>query len=226
MDTFAHLQVPIGATRLRSSSPEKGPDALKPYELKPAPKITVSLPNPTPPSSPTTATKFRSSLLSSAASTVSSPATAASSAISMIPQLLLSTSLSPMTPSGQGSASGPTALNPRKRLEPYAPTLLSSKDPLSLPIMTNNFKRFVMTIGPVFWLQDRIEEVVLWKKGWMWTMIWMAGYALLCTGRGSFKSQLLNWPYRLLSSIYTSAASCSPYWGYFGNISVSLEPIV
>ena len=189
MDAFAHLQVPIGATRLRSSSSEKGPDT--PYQLKPAPKIIVSLPNPTPPSSPT---KFQSSLLASAASTISSPATAASSAISMIPQLLLSTPLTPMAPFAQGSAFGPTALNPRKRLEPHAPTLLSSKDPLSLPIMTNNFKRFVMTVGPVFWLQDRIEEVLLWKKGWMWTMIWMAGYVLLCTGGGTvLKSQLLNW---------------------------------
>ncbi|EAU82496.2 hypothetical protein CC1G_08247 [Coprinopsis cinerea okayama7 len=46
--------------------------------------------------------------------------------------------------------------------------------------MTNNFKRFVSKIGPVFWLQDRIEEIVLWKRGWKVTLTWMALYAFLC----------------------------------------------
>lgn len=171
MATFPHLQVPIGATRLRE---EKGKTSS---EFKPPHKVTVSLP---PPSSPST-TPLRPSLLSTAASTVSSPTTAATSAVSMIPQLLLSTSLSPMTPSASG-------FNPRKRLDPHAPILLSSKDPLSLPILTSNFKRFVMAVGPVFWLQDRIEEVVFWKRGWMWTTIWMAGYALLC-GRNFYQER-------------------------------------
>jgi len=31
--------------------------------------------------------------------------------------------------------------------------------------MSTNFKRFVIAIGPVFWLQDRIEEILLWKTG-------------------------------------------------------------
>ena len=56
----------------------------------------------------------------------------------MNPQLLLSTSLCPKAPLAQGSASGPMALNPRKRLEPHAPTLLSSKDPLSLQIIRHD----------------------------------------------------------------------------------------
>jgi len=56
--------------------------------------------------------------------------------------------------------------------------LLSSRDPLSLPITTINFKRFVSIIRPVFWLQDRVEEIILWKMGPARTIIWMAAYTL------------------------------------------------
>jgi hypothetical protein len=59
--------------------------------------------------------------------------------------------------------------------------LLSSRDPLSLPIISNNFKRFVAKVGPVFWLQDRIEEILFWKRGWRRTLTWMAVYAFLCS---------------------------------------------
>ena len=59
-------------------------------------------------------------------------------------------------------------------------TLMSTRDPLSIPIMTVNFKRFMSKIGPVYWLQDRIEEVIMWKGGWKVTVIWMAAYAFLC----------------------------------------------
>jgi hypothetical protein len=61
-----------------------------------------------------------------------------------------------------------------------APKLLSTRDPLSIPITTVNFKRFVSKAGPVFWLQDRVEEIVMWRKGWKFTSVWMAGYAFLC----------------------------------------------
>ncbi|KAI0697915.1 integral peroxisomal membrane peroxin-domain-containing protein [Cytidiella melzeri] len=60
------------------------------------------------------------------------------------------------------------------------PKLLSTKDPLSVPITTVNFKRFVSKAGPVFWLQDRLEEIVMWRKGWKYTSVWIAGYAFLC----------------------------------------------
>ncbi|KAI0087896.1 integral peroxisomal membrane peroxin-domain-containing protein [Irpex rosettiformis] len=58
--------------------------------------------------------------------------------------------------------------------------LLSTKDPLSIPITTVNFKRFVSRAGPVFWLQDRLEEIVMWRKGWKYTTVWVTGYAFLC----------------------------------------------
>ena len=58
--------------------------------------------------------------------------------------------------------------------------LISTRDPLSIPITTANFRRFVSKVGPIFWLQDRIEEILMWKKGWKVTTAWMAVYAFFC----------------------------------------------
>lgn len=58
--------------------------------------------------------------------------------------------------------------------------LFSTRDPLSVPTTTVNFRRFISRVGPVFWLQDRIEEIVTWKKGWRVTVMWMIAYSLLC----------------------------------------------
>jgi len=68
-----------------------------------------------------------------------------------------------------------TSENPRNVSQ-----LLSTRGPLSVPTTTVNFRRFVSRIGPVFWLQDRIEEIVTWKKGWKATVIWMIAYSFLC----------------------------------------------
>ena len=70
----------------------------------------------------------------------------------------------------------PSAASPRQ-----APYLLSTRDPLSLPITTSNFRQFVAKSGPIFWIQDRIEEILLWRKGWPYTASWMLGYTFLCT---------------------------------------------
>ena len=59
-------------------------------------------------------------------------------------------------------------------------TLLTTRDPLSIPITTVNFRRFVSKVGPIFWLQDRIEEILLWKRGWKVTTVWMAAYIFFC----------------------------------------------
>lgn len=59
--------------------------------------------------------------------------------------------------------------------------LLSNRDPLSIQITSVNFKRFVERVGPVFWLQDRIEEILLWRRGWKVTGAWLAAYGLLCS---------------------------------------------
>ena len=58
--------------------------------------------------------------------------------------------------------------------------LVSTRDPLSIPIISVNFRRFVSKVGPIFWLQDRIEEILTWKRGWKVTTVWMAVYAFLC----------------------------------------------
>jgi hypothetical protein len=65
--------------------------------------------------------------------------------------------------------------NPRKVSQ-----LMSTRDSLSVPTTTVNFRRFISKVGPVFWLQDRVEEIVTWKKGWKVTVLWMMAYSFLC----------------------------------------------
>jgi len=65
--------------------------------------------------------------------------------------------------------------NPRKGSH-----FLSTRDPLSVPTTTINFRRFISRMGPVFWLQDSIEEIVTWRKGWKTTVMWMTAYSFLC----------------------------------------------
>ncbi|KAK1224884.1 hypothetical protein PQX77_012196 [Marasmius sp. AFHP31] len=91
--------------------------------------------------------------------------------------MLLSSSGVPTSPSGSPGQGGqaPSGNNPgRKRTKRYLNlkepiVLLSNKDPLSIPIMSVNFKEFIQRVGPVFWLQDRIEEIVCWRRGWKMT---------------------------------------------------------
>ncbi|KAJ3511622.1 hypothetical protein NLJ89_g3990 [Agrocybe chaxingu] len=165
MATLDYVEIPVGATRLRSAS-----DTSKPHDIRPAPKIFTSLPHPSPPSSPGVPPP-RQSILSSTAASLASPT------MSVIPQMLLSATLPPMSPTAAPAQTTPSS---GKKGEGSKPTLMSSKDPLSLPIMTTNFKRFVTVIGPVFWLQDRIEEIMLWKRGWPRTAVWIAAYAFIC----------------------------------------------
>ena len=161
MATLDYIDIPVGATRLRSLSNTKN---AKSHDIRPAPKITTSIPNPSPPPSPTSM-KRRPSILSSTAASLASPS------LSLFPQLMLSASLPPLSPNP--SATPPPASNTDH-------SHLSSRDPLSLPIMSTNFKRFVSIIGPVFWLQDRVEEIMLWKTGPTRTLIWMAAYSFIC----------------------------------------------
>ncbi|KAH7341656.1 integral peroxisomal membrane peroxin-domain-containing protein [Rhizoctonia solani] len=58
--------------------------------------------------------------------------------------------------------------------------LLSNRDSLSIQITTANFRRFVSRSGPVFWFQDRVEEIILWKRGWCYTASWGCAYVFLC----------------------------------------------
>lgn len=55
-------------------------------------------------------------------------------------------------------------------------------------------------VGPVFWLQDRVEEVLMWRCGWKYTGIWIAGYAFLCY----FPRMILLVPHVILAAIMLS----------------------
>ena len=145
---------------------------LKPATLEPATKIMTSLPD----------------TARTPSATSSTPLSPAKAALALVPQMLLSASI-PTTPLPTGTAPAPHAL-------------LSARDPLSVPIMTANFRRFVSKVGPVFWLQDRVEEIILWKKGWKRTTVWLAVYGFFCT------------------SLSLSLLSYSPRVGYFPRVAL------
>ncbi|KAG8936400.1 hypothetical protein FRC02_002624 [Tulasnella sp. 418] len=79
----------------------------------------------------------------------------------------------------QALASLPSPL-PAQSTQRRNAQLLSAKDPLSIPITSANFRRFIAKCGFVFWLQDRGEEIIMWRRGWKYTSAWMAVYAFLC----------------------------------------------
>jgi hypothetical protein len=58
--------------------------------------------------------------------------------------------------------------------------LLSTKEPLSIPVTTSNFRRFVSRIGFLFWALDRMEEILMWRKGWKYTTSWIVLYCTIC----------------------------------------------
>ncbi|KDQ50506.1 hypothetical protein JAAARDRAFT_74158 [Jaapia argillacea MUCL 33604] len=113
---------------------------------------------------PTITTPLPHPTPSSSASSPTAPTSPAKALAFNLPQMLLSSI--PTPPPGPRGA---------KTIG-----LLSNKDPLSIPITSANFRRFVSKSGPVFWVQDRIEEVVMWRRGGRVTGVWMAGYAFLC----------------------------------------------
>ncbi|KAL1659847.1 integral peroxisomal membrane peroxin-domain-containing protein [Schizophyllum commune] len=153
MPVLDFIDLPPCATPLppSGSQPEKRP-------ARPAHTIRASLP------SIDTDVLARERKLSSPAS----PAKASPSyASTIIPQVLFAT-----LPTSEAGA-------PQKR-DPKSQKLLSKRDPLSIQITTINFKRFIEVVGPVFWLQDRIEEILFWRKGAKVTGVWMAAYAFIC----------------------------------------------
>ncbi|KAJ7066420.1 integral peroxisomal membrane peroxin-domain-containing protein [Mycena amicta] len=153
-----YIDVPASASRLRQqNSPNRDVN-----QIRRASRILTALPHPPPPPL---------HRRSDSASSITSPT---KNAVNLLPQLLLS-SLPSSTPSSSTNNN-----NPRATQQPTSSKLLSSRDPLSVPILTVNFKRFVERVGPIFWLQDRIEEIVFWKRGWRATTVWIAGYAFFC----------------------------------------------
>jgi hypothetical protein len=159
MTMLDYVDVPAYATPLQPSSSTSSSSSPRP-----TPKVTTSLPQPD--DSPSAFTLGTPTSPPGASGTGAAPSKLAFN----LPALLLSSAL----PAGAVGNS-----DPRAAAGPVA--LLSARDPLSIPITTVNFRRFVSKVGPVFWLQDRIEEVVMWRKGWRVTAVWMAAYAFLCT---------------------------------------------
>ncbi|KAJ3786222.1 hypothetical protein GGU10DRAFT_352553 [Lentinula aff. detonsa] len=175
MATLDYISIPSCASRLQfqpqPSSKSSRAHTANENDIRPAPKLRTSLPRPSAESSegPTSPLK----------------GFAGSSAFNLLPNLLLSSSL----PSGSTPTSDPTApsdskSNPGKKrfkkLHQEPVVLLSNKDPLSIQVTSVNFKRFIERVGPVFWLQDRIEEIVCWRRGWKLTGTWLAVYGFLC----------------------------------------------
>ena len=106
-------------------------------------------------------------------------------------------------------SSSPAPSSPRKT----AGKLLSTRDQLSIPITAVNFRRFVSRSGSVFWLQDRIEEIVMWRKGWRVTGAWMGAYAFLCKIRAQKLHNAkikLNLCYRFLPKTCPSNSADCP----------------
>ncbi|KAG1732390.1 integral peroxisomal membrane peroxin-domain-containing protein [Suillus paluster] len=133
-------------------------------------------------------TKISTSLPSSSSSPAPPPTTSTTfSPTKSLSTLLLSSSF---------PASIPASATPRKS----STALLSTRDPLSIPITTVNFRRFVARVGCVFWLQDRLEEVLMWRRGWKYTGVWITAYAFLCY----FPRLVLLLPHAILAAIMLS----------------------
>lgn len=164
-----YVTIPPCATRLRDphTSPEAHANPTSP--TRPTPTLTTTaLPKPS---------HVRSPSLLSSPSSVSSPSSQPLSpsklAYSSIPSLLLASTL-------QIPTNAPSIPESAARTRKGGAKLMSTRDPLSIPITTVNFRRFVSKIGPVFWLQDRVEEVVMWRRGNRYTAVWIGVYAFLC----------------------------------------------
>lgn len=163
MATLEYVQIPPYATRLHPNS------------HRAQSKVESSLPSPL-----RRASTFKSPTSPSNATSIG----IGGQAMTLIPQLLFSSINIPADATGSEGANPPgtaAGSSPGNSRIISKARLLSSRDPLSIPISTANFRRFVSKVGPVFWLQDRVEEIILWRRGWRVTGSWMALYAFLCT---------------------------------------------
>lgn len=88
-----------------------------------------------------------------------------------LPSMLLAATTQSLPPA--------TSASPRETSDGNV-KLLSTRDSLSIQITTANFRRFVSRSGPIFWFQDRVEEIVLWRCGWRYTIAWGCAYSFLC----------------------------------------------
>ena len=176
MATLDYVEIPQSATRLQSST------STTTNSLRPAMKVVTSLPHP------------EKAPRSAAAATPTHAQSPTRSGFNFQQVLLSSTFQLP--------ANAPAA----PRATKGTPKLLSTKESLAMGTMTTNFRRFVAKVGPVFWLQDRVEEILMWRRGWKYTTVWMSAYTFLCTCH-SFISLVFLTLCRLLSKVVLAAAS-------------------
>lgn len=89
-----------------------------------------------------------------------------SRAFLLLPQLLFSSTI----PGSENKQKDRPSVSNNRNGGSKAPLVLTTRDPLSLQMTSANFKRSVARVGPIFWLQERIEEVVVWCGGWRVTL--------------------------------------------------------
>lgn len=110
------------------------------------------------------------------------------------------------------SLPSPTPRNSRK-LDGKSGTdanLLSTREPLSIPTTTTHFRRFAGKSGPIFWFQDRVEEVLMWKTGQKVTLAWMGAIAFLCEYiQGYVEFHVIYMNFRLFSKTCACASKCN-----------------
>lgn len=166
MASLDYVEIPSYATRLPSPPPSSKSRSPSP---RPQPKVTTALPHPTTPLQTSPATNSVNIPPKQPTSSSSATDSPTRSTFGNLPGMLLASTLQIPSHTPAGSS------NPRN-----VTNLLSTRDPLSVPITTVNFRKFVGKVGPVFWIQDRVEEILMWRKGWKVTGMWMAAYAFLC----------------------------------------------
>ncbi|KAH9824291.1 Peroxin/Dysferlin domain-containing protein [Melampsora americana] len=58
-------------------------------------------------------------------------------------------------------------------------SITNDKESLSLQTTTTNFKNFVSKSGPIFWFQDKVEDILTWQD-YLRTSFWACLWAWLC----------------------------------------------
>ena len=121
-----------------------------------------------------------------------------------LPKLPSSTTASsgPGLSPGAGAKDGKGLARPRE--------LSTVREGLRLDVMSNNFRRFVTKVGPVFWLQDRVEEVLFWRKP-TWTWAWLMAWAAICASESSCpKGRTKAIKKELMDSLSTASPTLRP----------------
>ncbi|WWD07804.1 hypothetical protein V865_005908 [Kwoniella europaea PYCC6329] len=169
------------------SESTRGQPIIPPHLLSSIPTSAIPIPPPDPTSSKPPQNVIKSNIPTFPPNSASGPSTnppKKSGTISMsslptnVSDLLLSSLLPPNLPKlpPSTSAGGST----KKGIGLGVPRELSTqRESLSLPLVSNNFRRFMTRVGPIFWLQDRIEEILFWRKP-IWTWAWMMTWSFIC----------------------------------------------